>query len=124
MEYLSLPLALKNGYLKKADIRESISFSIGLILSTRLGSIPFDPDYGCDVWEKEFSDLYTVNKSDIRASIRNAINKYEKRLHHVSVTLESIGESSQHALGLAVKVTAMYNDQGEEKRFQETFALG
>ncbi|UCD94763.1 MAG: GPW/gp25 family protein [Candidatus Zixiibacteriota bacterium] len=124
MEHLALPFALSDGYLDKAELYDSISYSIGLLLSSRRGSLPFDPDYGCDVWEKEFSDLYTANKADLRANIRNAIDKYEKRLYNVSVSLSSIDTTPSHALGLAVKVSGNYRDNGEEKKYEQSFRIG
>jgi len=124
MEYLALPFTLRKGYLDTADLYGSISFSIGLLLSTRKGSLPFDFNYGCDIWEKEFSDLYTANKADLRASIRNAIDKYEKRLYNVSVSLVSVDPSLTHAIGVAAKVTGNYRDNGEERKYEETFMIG
>lgn len=124
MEYLSLPFALRKGYLRKTDISESISNSIGLILSTRRGSLPFDPEYGCDLWEKEYSDLFMVNKSDVQGSIRNAISKFEPRLYNISVSLINIQTGPDHPLGVAVKVIGNYRDEKDEKRFEEVFSIG
>jgi len=124
MEYLSLPLLLKKGYLSKVSMYDSLLYSIGLILSSRLGTLPFEPSFGCDIWEKEFSDLYTANKADIRAGIRIAIDKFEKRLYNASVTLVNVDVSHLHALGVAVKVTGLFREDGEEKKFEETFTIG
>lgn len=125
MEWLSLPFVLREGYLSRADTRESISHSVGLILATRIGTMPFSPDYGCDLWDKEYSDLYSANKADIRASLRNAIDKFEKRLYNVSVSFsatDTVGLA--HNLSMAVKVTGNYNDDGEEKKFEAQYNLG
>ena len=124
MEYLSLPFALRKGYLDKTDLYESISYSIGLILCAREGSLPFESEFGCNIWEKEFSDLYTTSRADIRASIRNAIDKYESRLYNVSVSISEVDTSFSHALGLVVKVSGNYRDDREEKKFAETFNVG
>jgi phage baseplate assembly protein W len=124
MDYLCLPFVLRDGYLEKADLFKSISYSVGLILSSRRGSMPFDPAFGCDIWDKEFSDLYSTNKADIRAGIRNAIDKYEKRLYNVSVMVVSIDSTSHDALGLTVKVSGNFREDGEEKKFEETFRVG
>ncbi len=124
MEYLSLPFTLKKGYLKKSDLRRSLSDSIGLILSARKGSMPFDPDYGCDLWDKEYSDLFMANRSEVQGSVRNAINKYEARLFNVSVSLMNIDTGPNHPLGIAVKVIGNYRDGKEERRFEETFSIG
>jgi phage baseplate assembly protein W len=124
MEYLSLPLTLRKGRFKKTDLYNSISNSIGLILSTRPGSIPFDPEFGCELWSKEFSDFYTANRSDIQGGIRKAIGKYEKRLINVSVTLQNVETAPGHPLGIAVKVIGNYQDGDSKKRFEELFRVG
>jgi phage baseplate assembly protein W len=124
MEYLSLPFSLDRGYLKKADLYESIAFSVGLILSTRIGSIAFEPGYGCQIWEKEFSDMQSANRGDIRANVRNAIGKYEKRLHHVSVSMENVEIKSGRPMGIVIKVSGKFDEDGKEKKFEETFTTG
>lgn len=124
MEYLSLPLVMRDGYLARAELDESIRHSIGLILSTRLGSIDFSPEFGCDLWDKEYSDFYAANKSDVRASLRNAIDRFEKRLYNANVSFDLAGEKEPHVLGIRVKVNGNYMDGKEEKKFEATYNLG
>jgi phage baseplate assembly protein W len=124
MEYLSLPFVLRDGYLSKTDLRQSITFSIGLILSTRPGALPFEPGYGCNIWEKEFTDLQSTSKADIRASLRNAIDLYEKRLYNVSVSFVSVENGAPHLLGLTVKVTGNFRDGDDEESFEANYHLG
>jgi hypothetical protein len=121
MEYLSLPFVLREGYLDRVGLHESIMYSVGLILSTRPETLPFEPGFG---WDKEFSDLYTANKAELRSSLRNAIDKYEKRLYDVTVSLVEVGEGAHETLGVGVKVNGNYRDNGEEKKFEATFHLG
>ncbi|MBU0982428.1 MAG: GPW/gp25 family protein [candidate division Zixibacteria bacterium] len=125
MDYLALPFQLNEDYLLRADdLRESIAFSVGLLLCTRPGAMHFLPEYGCDVWEMEFSDVNTANKADVRASLRNAIAKFEKRLYDVSVSFVTPDRVSSQSLGLTVKVTATYRDEGEERKFEGIYNLG
>jgi predicted component of type VI protein secretion system len=125
MEYLALPLLLRDGYLPRTDLRQSIAYSIGLLLSTRTESVPFISEFGCDLWEKEFSDLVFANKADIRSSLRNAIDTFEKRLYNVSVSFVNLSDNQPHALGMAVKVRGNYRDEsGEEQKFEASFTLG
>ena len=124
MEYLSLPFLLRKGFLNKTDLYDSITNSIGLILSTRKGSLPFDPEYGCDLWDKEFSDLFMANRSELQGAIRNAIDIYEARLFNVSVSLMNIDSGPDHPLGIAVKVIGNFKDENDEKRFEEIFSIG
>jgi len=121
---LALPFVLRDGYLSRANLLESITYSVGLIISSRPGALPFDPDFGCDIWEKEFSDLYTANKSDLRSSLRNAIDRYEKRLYDVSVTLVDVAKAGHEALGMAVKVSGNFRDGNEEKKFEASYHIG
>jgi len=124
MEYLALPFVLREGHLDRADLHESLVYSVGLILCTRRGSLRFDPEYGCDIWEMEYSDVMTTNKADIRSSVRNAIDRHEKRLYNVSVSVLQSGEGSPRYLGLAVKISGNYQDRDEEKKFEANYLLG
>ncbi|MEZ5360355.1 MAG: GPW/gp25 family protein [Candidatus Zixiibacteriota bacterium] len=124
MEYLALPLLLRNGYLDRTNLHDSLSYSVGLILCTRMGSLPFESDFGCGIWEKEFSDILTSNKADIRSDLRNAIDRHERRLYNVSVSLINKTDESNQAIGMAVKVVGNYSENGEEQRFEESFTLG
>ena len=124
MEYLALPFVLRQGYLDTADLLESIIYSVGLILSSRPESMPFDPEYGCEIWNKEYSDLQTSSKAEVRSSLRNAIDRYEKRLYNVSVSFTSTQDASPQILGIAIKVTGNYREDGEEMRFEATYRVG
>ena len=124
MDYLALPFVLREGYLDRANFKESLTYSVGLLLCTRAGSMPFEPDYGCGIWEKEFSDLYSANKAEIRSSVRNAIDRYEKRLYNVSVSLVNVDDPAPRTMGMAVKVSGNYRDNDEEMKFEATYMLG
>ena len=124
MKHLALPFVLRDGHLDSADLHESITYSIGLLLSTRQGMMTFNPSYGCDIWDKEFSDLYSANKADIRASLRNAIDQHEKRLYNVSVSFVGVSDSGSHTLGMAVKVSGHYKDGEKEKSFSADYVVG
>jgi phage baseplate assembly protein W len=125
MEYLALPLQLHNDYLARAeDIGESILYSVGFLLSTRPGGLDFLPDFGCSVWDMEYTDVNTAHKSDVRSSLRNAIGKFETRLFNVSVSFSASDQSGSRPLGLKVKVTGDYLEDEEEKRFEGTYQLG
>ena len=124
MELLSLPLLPDAGHFPRTALDRSIVYSIGLILTSRLGMMPFLPDYGCDLWEREFTDLPTANKANIRASLRNSIDTHERRLYNVSVSFSEAQTSSGNALGLLVRVTGNYRDGAEEKKLQADFHVG
>ena len=122
MEYLTLPFRLDHAFLKRGDLHESITDSVGMILSTRIGRIPFYPEYGCGIWEREYSDMFSANKSEVRAGLRNAIDGLEKRLYNVSVSFTP-GRHGTEALGMVVRVTGNYRDDSEEKKFEASYDL-
>jgi phage baseplate assembly protein W len=125
MDYLALPYILREGYLDRASLLESLTYSVGLILSTRIGTMPFEPEFGCDIWDREYSDLYSANKGDIRAGLRLALDKYEKRLHNVSVSFSGLEGTGPHTLGISVKVSGNYHDENEEEqKFEANYKLG
>ena len=125
MDYLSIPFELREDYLARSEsLRDSIGYSIGLLLSTRLGSMPFLQKFGCDIWEMEYGDLDSANKATIRATLRNAIAAFEKRLTDVSVSFTNVHGPTPHAIGLQVQVTGLFREDGEEKKFEGSFFLG
>ncbi|UCC45113.1 MAG: GPW/gp25 family protein [Candidatus Zixiibacteriota bacterium] len=124
MDYLALPFVLRDGYLDKASLQESITHSVGLLLSARRGLMKFWPEYGSDIWDKEFSDLYATNRADLLASLRNTIGKHESRLLNVAVSFVDVEGNVPHALGLAVRVSGNYEEDGEDKKFEADYVLG
>lgn len=125
MDYLSIPFELREDYLARSQsLRDSIGFSIGLLLSSRMGSMPFLKQFGCDVWELEYGDLDSANRATIRATLRNAIATFEKRLTDVSVSYSNVHGATPHAIGLQVKVTGLFREDGEEKKFEGSYFLG
>lgn len=124
MEYLALPFSLHEGYLDRADLEQSITYSIGIIIGTRPGSMSFDPEFGCTIWDKEFSDIFSTNKADIRSGVRNAIDRFEKRLFNNSVSIKSVDSKLGQSLGVVVKVTGNYLLDDEEKKFEAHYKLG
>ena len=125
MDYLAIPFELREDYLTRAvSLRDSIRYSVGLLLSTRRGAMPFLPEFGCDIWEMEYGDLATANKAAVRAALRNAIATFERRLTDVSVSFSNVQGPAPHAIGIEVRVNGLYRENGEEKKFEAAFMLG
>lgn len=125
MEYLRLPFSLRNDYIARADdLRESIHQSIALLLSTRLGDLPFLPDYGCEIWQMAFTDIETANRAEVRASLRTALDRYERRLFNVSVSFSHDHGPGPQMLGIRAKVTGNFLENGQEQKFEAVYHLG
>ncbi len=99
-------------------------YSIGLILSTRKGQLPFDPEYGSVIWDREYADIQASNKSELRSGLRDAIQKYERRLSSVVVSFEQPTSVGTRSIGVAVKVTGEYTDGGHLRPFEAFYNLG
>mgnify|MGYP006278084203 CR=1 FL=1 len=124
MEYISLPLLPIEGHLDRTDLESSIAQSIGLILSTRPGQIPFWPEYGCALWDKEYADLLTTNKAEIRAALRNAIGAFEPRMYNISVSFDPESAAAASALGLRVRISGNFRDGDQERKFTFQYLVG
>ncbi|MCP4706613.1 MAG: hypothetical protein GY865_18595, partial [candidate division Zixibacteria bacterium] len=72
----------------------------------------------------EFSDVQTINKSDMRASFRNIISKYEKRLDNVAVSFTNSTDAKTNTIGMVAKVTGTYWDRESKKRFEASYNVG
>jgi len=124
VDFVALPLILREGHWRRCSLRESISYSVGLILNTRYGILDYDPEYGCPIWDHEFADLYTINRADLRGRLRHAIGTLEPRLTAISIDFEPVPNVESRSLGIRVKVTGYFKDDGDEQRFEAAYILG
>lgn len=122
--YLKLPLSLVKGSLSKVSLRESIYQFVNLIIASRMGSFPFDPDFGCHIWEAEYTYLSAKSKGDIRSDIRQAISLYERRLSDVSVDVKrSIVDRKKNRVCLVATVKGKFIQEGRKQSFSEDYFL-
>lgn len=91
MNYLKLPIdfsMLTRGMkVERCSKEESIAQNIMMIITSRYGEVVGRYDYGSDIWELEFSQLVKINEweEQVRTSLVESINKYEKRLKNIKV---------------------------------------
>ena len=67
-------------------VEESIRQGIGLIITTRMGELRFDEEYGCRIWDKDFvviSNQKGLEIDAIKQSLEEAIRKHEKRIESI-----------------------------------------
>ena len=76
--------------LKKLSLRDSISQFISVIITTYFEEYSFDENFGCEIWESDFDLLVSPNvlKEQIKKSLNEQINTYEKRLSNIDVNIE------------------------------------
>jgi phage baseplate assembly protein W len=57
------------------------------IITTRKGSKPFDPEFGCDMSDQLFENLSPLTANTLEKSITAAVRTYEPRIVRLSVNV-------------------------------------
>jgi phage baseplate assembly protein W len=107
------------------SLGESISQLLFMIVSTRKGEMPGDPDFGCAIWDLQFEIVMDAMKWKyaVEQSILEGIQRYEKRLENPSVhvsllDVEAAYPFRQHP---EIKKQATIQVQARLKHSQENF---
>lgn len=77
----------RNQELPAVNLGTSIAQNIFLIITSKYQEHRFDPEYGCEIWERDF-ELITnplIWQEEVNKSIIKTLNKYERRLDKISV---------------------------------------
>jgi predicted component of type VI protein secretion system len=86
---LSLDSILERKQLKRCSLKESVYQHLYLILVTHFEESRYDREYGCELWESDFSLMSQIKWKDlIRESFEKSVSKFETRLTHVKVKIE------------------------------------
>ncbi|AIY14431.1 MULTISPECIES: GPW/gp25 family protein [Cellulophaga] len=102
-QYYEAPFDFKRFFekkeLRKITLQESISQFISIIITTYFEEYVFDEGFGSEIWETDFDLLVNANvlKEQIKRSLTNQIETYEKRLGNTNLTInlqESVSENS------------------------------
>lgn len=74
----------------KCDLKTSIAQKIHLTLITAFGESRFNPEFGCEIWEFDFENIYNLEgwKDKVAKSITKAITENEKRLERIKVLVD------------------------------------
>ena len=76
-----------NNDIKKNVGIKAIKDSILLIVTTRRGSRPFDPNFGCDLDKSLFDNINPLTVDTMAKNIQNAIRNYEPRVRNLNVSV-------------------------------------
>lgn len=125
-KYLKVPLTLTHGSLEKVPLRESISQYVGIIIGSRFGAFPFNPEFGCKIWDSEFTYFSPQSLGEFNRYIRNAISEHEKRLEKEELKVEikqAFIEPYRNKASLIAKVEGTYKEDGKEQPFEEEYVF-
>ncbi|UFH52071.1 GPW/gp25 family protein [Spirosoma sp. KNUC1025] len=98
--YYALPLRfdeiIQHNQHPTCSLPQSIAQNLYLILTTHFNESRFDETFGCSLWDEDFTNQSNSRwKEDIRQSIEQTIQEYEKRLTQVRVRVDLTDQELQ-----------------------------
>lgn len=85
--------AWNNDVLKTSGLT-AVKNSIMGIITTRKGSRPFQPDFGCGLTDELFENMNPLTEDTLSKSIIDAVNTYEPRVSSISCTVNSVYDNN------------------------------
>ncbi len=91
--------------LKKLSLRDSISQFISISITTYFEEYTYDEEFGSEIWETDFDLLVSVNvlKEQIKYSLTDQIERYEKRMTNIDLTVELMETLSENSNKVRLK---------------------
>lgn len=83
-----LPYIDSNGDFKEVTGKDAIIASIRNLLMTPLGTYPFDPTYGSNLYKMLFEMDDNITRENIEYEVKDRIELYEDRIKVVSVDFQ------------------------------------
>lgn len=113
--------------LRTCDLGESISQLLYMLISTRKGELPCDPEFGCAIWDLQFEIVVDSMKwrSAVEQSIFEGVSRYEKRLENieVEVSLKDVEVTYPFKKYPEIKKQSTIHVRGKLKHLQENFSF-
>ena len=81
--------------MSKATGIRAVKNSILGIITTRKGSRPFDPDFGCDMHNSLFENMSPLVADALKTTIISAIKYYEPRVRYLNVEVLPIYDKNE-----------------------------
>lgn len=89
-----MDLAIDKDLSRATNIRAVKNALIALI-TTKKGSRPFMPEFGCSIPDMLFENISPLVESTIETSILTAIKNYEKRVYNSAVKCIAVPDSNE-----------------------------
>lgn len=91
------------------DINEyAIENSIFGIISTKKGSVPFFPDFGCDIESQLFENFGTISSNTIKVQIKEALTTYEPRISILNVSVIADATNDKYNVTIEYSIDQEY----------------
>jgi phage baseplate assembly protein W len=72
------------------DLKDSIRMNINLIIKTHYNENRFDQEYGCLIWNKDYSTITNIAnwKDELKSHMTDSIEQNEPRLQNIKINLD------------------------------------
>lgn len=105
-----------NRDISSKDNARAVMQAVVNIVTTKKGSMPFDPDYGTTIGSEMFENITPFLLSTIETDIKDAIIKYEPRVEDIEVSLTPI-TNDLHTIEVRIVFKTVYDDSKNELSF-------
>ncbi|MFN7846382.1 MAG: GPW/gp25 family protein [Bacteroidota bacterium] len=125
-DYFKLPIPfddiLSRNEIEKTNIRISINQRIQLLLLSYFGECRFNPDFGCVVWEYDFTNVSNENawRDLVVGSLTQALQKNEPRLQNVKIKVSIKEEEFEDPTDNSIKRVKRRLDVNVQANLLET----
>lgn len=87
---------------------DAIENSIVGIVSTKKGSVPFYPDFGCDIDSQLFENFGAVTSNTIKIQIKEALETYEPRINIINVSVVADADNNKYEVTIEYSINQEY----------------
>lgn len=116
----------RNQELPECNLGTSIAQNIFLIISSKFNEHRFDPEYGCEIWDKDFELITNQIKwqEEVNKSIVKSLKHYESRLENINVDTVITEQPHMNPVTRvrSIKKKIIVNVKGRIKATGEPFA--
>jgi hypothetical protein len=135
--FIELPLQLdrimSKDDIKRIDVKKSIHDMIHLTITTSYREVKHDSNFGCDIWKYDFENIYNPQnfKEQLRKSIKDSIQRQEKRLFDIEVKINieqveitTLINNRRVKTRISLDIEGVIDRTNEDFQHRETFFIG
>lgn len=119
-EYSDLQANMKKSWDDDVQVvkgAEAVKQAILGIITTRKGTRPFNPDFGCNITDELFENMGILTEQNFKTAIIEAIRNYEPRVDKIAVRVKSVPDEN------AVDVMIVFSIISAKKYYENTINL-
>lgn len=109
--YSDLDINMTVNWNKDLSVRNNayaVSQALINIVTTRKGSMPFDPEYGSNITSELFSTMTPFMFTSLEEELTNSIRAYEPRVEYLNVELRPSG-TNKNTIEVTITFSTLYD---------------